>query len=64
MAESMPSDASDAISIDEEHSQVQEDVTLLLVLLESTKLTWVSASKCQSVVAHVCMHLMKIVLLM
>jgi hypothetical protein len=43
-AESMPSKASESISIEKVHGQVQEDGALLGMLLETAKLTGIVAS--------------------
>ena len=63
-AESMPSEASESISIKEINSQVQKHRALLGMLLEATKLTGIIASQCQSVITHMRLQLTEIVLSM
>lgn len=58
----MPSEASDTESIEEKYGKIEKGRALRGVLLEATKLAWVSTSQEQSLVAHVGLELEKVVL--
>ena len=64
VAVSMPSEASDAASIEKEHSQIEKGRALLSVLSEATKLTGIHASQSQSVIAHIRLKLQEVVFCM
>ena len=60
-AASMPSPASDAVSIKEKNGQVQKCRALSTVLLETAKLTGGAASQSQPMITQICLILQKVV---
>ena len=63
-AASMPSEASDTVSIEEKNGKVEEGRALLCVLFEAAKLAWIHTSQGQSCIAHIGLKLQEVVVTM